>query len=60
MVMQEMAKPRDTFLLVRGQYDKQGEKVTPGVPAALAAAAGGRAGQPARAGAVAGAAATIR
>ena len=35
MVMQEMAKPRDTFLLMRGQYDKKGEKVTPGVPAAL-------------------------
>ncbi len=35
MVMQEMPKPRDTFMLVRGQYDKKGEKVTPGVPAAL-------------------------
>lgn len=32
MVMQEMDKPRDTFLLVRGQYDKPGEKVTPGTP----------------------------
>jgi hypothetical protein len=35
MVMQEMDKPRDTFMLVRGQYDKKGEKVTPGVPAAF-------------------------
>jgi hypothetical protein len=35
MVMQEMDKPRDTFVLVRGQYDKLGEKVTAGVPAAL-------------------------
>jgi hypothetical protein len=35
MVMQENTKPRETFLLMRGQYDKPGEKVTPGVPAAL-------------------------
>ena len=35
MVMQEMAKPRDTFLLLRGEYDKKGEKVTAGVPAFL-------------------------
>jgi hypothetical protein len=35
MVMQEMASPRDTFLLVRGQYDKPGEKVTAEVPASL-------------------------
>src|SRR5207237_568254 len=35
MVMQEMPKPRDTFILVRGQYDRKGEQVTPGVPAAL-------------------------
>src|SRR6185436_1362845 len=33
MVMQDMATPRETFLLIRGQYDKAGEKVTPGVPA---------------------------
>ncbi len=32
MVMQEMDKPRDTFLLLRGQYDKKGAKVTAGVP----------------------------
>jgi mono/diheme cytochrome c family protein len=35
MVMQEMPKPRDTYLLVRGQYDRHGAKVTTGVPAAL-------------------------
>jgi hypothetical protein len=35
MVMQEMPRARDTFLLVRGQYDKHGEKVLPGVPASL-------------------------
>jgi hypothetical protein len=32
MVMQEMEKPRETFMLVRGQYDKKGEKVTGDVP----------------------------
>jgi Protein of unknown function (DUF1553)/Protein of unknown function (DUF1549)/Planctomycete cytochrome C len=32
MVMQEMDKPRDTFMLVRGQYDKRGDQVVPGVP----------------------------
>jgi hypothetical protein len=37
MVMQDMANPRDTFILIRGQYDKHGEKVTPGVPASMAA-----------------------
>jgi mono/diheme cytochrome c family protein len=35
MVMQEMAKPRDTFMLIRGQYDKHGDKVTAGLPASL-------------------------
>ena len=33
--MAEMKKPRDTFILGRGQYDNPGEKVTPGVPAFL-------------------------
>lgn len=32
MVMQELPKPRDTFILMRGQYDKLGEQVTAGVP----------------------------
>jgi hypothetical protein len=35
MVMRELPAPRDTFLLVRGQYDKHGEKVLPGVPTCL-------------------------
>ena len=35
MVMQEMASPRDTFVLIRGAYDRHGEKVTAGLPAAL-------------------------
>jgi hypothetical protein len=35
MVMQEMPVARETFLLVRGQYDKHGEIVQPGVPVSL-------------------------
>ena len=35
MVMQEMEKPRDTFILTRGQYDKPGDRVSAGVPAFL-------------------------
>src|SRR4029077_1618904 len=35
MVMGEMTKPRDTFVLGRGQYDNRKEKVTPGVPSFL-------------------------
>ena len=35
MVMQETPQPRDCFVLVRGQYDKPGEKVTAALPAAL-------------------------
>jgi hypothetical protein len=35
MVMAEMSKPRDTFVLGRGQYENKGEKVTPGVPSFL-------------------------
>jgi hypothetical protein len=35
MVMQELPRPRETFMLERGQYDKKGEKVSPGVPASL-------------------------
>ena len=35
MVMAEMKKPRDTFILGRGQYDNPKEKVTPGVPSFL-------------------------
>jgi hypothetical protein len=35
MVMEEMPKPRDTFVLVRGQYDKHGARVTAALPAFL-------------------------
>jgi hypothetical protein len=35
MVMEDMSKPRDTFLLIRGQYDKKGEKVEAGIPSVL-------------------------
>jgi hypothetical protein len=41
MVMQEMPTPRDTFVLIRGEYDKHGEKVSPGVPASLPPLAAG-------------------
>ncbi|MFM8275236.1 MAG: DUF1553 domain-containing protein, partial [Gemmata sp.] len=37
MVMEEMPKPRDAFVLLRGEYDKKGERVQPGVPVALGA-----------------------
>jgi hypothetical protein len=37
MVMQEMEKLRDTTILLRGEYDQHGAKVTPGVPAFLQA-----------------------
>jgi hypothetical protein len=35
MVMSEMAAPRDSFVLIRGSYDKPGEKVAPAVPSFL-------------------------
>ena len=35
MVMQEMAKPRPTHLLIRGAYDNPGARVHAGTPAAL-------------------------
>jgi hypothetical protein len=42
MVMREMATPRPAHVLIRGQYDRPGQKVGPGVPAVLG---GWRAGQ---------------
>jgi hypothetical protein len=36
MVMEEMAAPRETHLLIRGMYDRPGDVVTPMLPAALA------------------------
>ena len=35
MVMKEMEKPRETFVLARGDYRNQADKVEPGVPAVL-------------------------
>jgi len=35
MVMQDMPKPRETFVLMRGAYDKPGAKVTADVPSFL-------------------------
>lgn len=35
MVMEEMEKPRDTFVLVRGNFQHKGEKVTAAVPKVL-------------------------
>ncbi len=35
MVMEEMPKPRETRVLIRGDYEKKGERVYPGVPAAI-------------------------
>ena len=37
MVMGELAKPRETFVLARGDYRNRTEKVEPGVPAVLPA-----------------------
>ena len=39
MVMEEMAKPRETHVLIRGQYDRRGDAVTAGFPAAIPAPA---------------------
>lgn len=35
MVMQEMSPPRETHVLIRGEYDKHGPRVMPGVPASM-------------------------
>ncbi|MBX9580650.1 MAG: PSD1 and planctomycete cytochrome C domain-containing protein [Gemmataceae bacterium] len=35
MIFRDAEKARDAFVMARGQYDKPGEKVRPGVPAAL-------------------------
>jgi hypothetical protein len=35
MVMEEIKPPRETHVLIRGQYDHPGETVSPGVPASL-------------------------
>jgi hypothetical protein len=35
MTFADRAKPRDAFVMTRGQYDRPGDKVEPGVPAVL-------------------------
>lgn len=35
MVMEDAEQPRETFVLIRGQYDQPGERVDAGVPASL-------------------------
>ena len=35
MVMQESPTPRETYVLLRGEYDKHGDRVAPGLPASL-------------------------
>lgn len=35
MVMKEIEKPRDAFVLIRGEYDKRGEKVEASLPKVL-------------------------
>jgi len=35
MVMEEMKEPKPAFVLKRGDYDKLGDRVTPGTPASL-------------------------
>jgi hypothetical protein len=35
MVAKEVEQPRETFMLMRGEYDKKGDKVEAGVPAIL-------------------------
>jgi len=35
MVMEEMPAPRDSHVLLKGAYDRPGEKVSPGVPGVL-------------------------
>ena len=35
MVMEDLPRPRDTFVLLRGEYDKHGDRVEPGTPAVL-------------------------
>ncbi|MFO0805548.1 MAG: DUF1553 domain-containing protein [Gemmataceae bacterium] len=40
MVMQDMPKPRDTFILTRGTYDKHESKVSAGIPQVFGGTAG--------------------
>lgn len=40
-IFRDMDKPRDSFVMMRGQYDKPGEPVVPGTPAALSLTSSG-------------------
>ena len=60
MVMGELEKPRETFVLARGDYRNQTEKVQPGVPAMLPPLEAWRAAQSTDAGEVAGRSPGIR
>ena len=40
MVMRDLPKPREAFVLMRGEYDKRGDAVTAGLPKALPAGSG--------------------
>ncbi len=40
MVMEDASPPRKSYILKRGQYDKPGEEVTPGIPSFLPALVG--------------------
>jgi hypothetical protein len=42
MVMEELPAPRAAYILVRGEYDRRGDRVEPGVPSALSATSAGR------------------
>lgn len=35
MVMEDLSEPRDAFVLIRGEYDKRGDRVLANVPASL-------------------------
>lgn len=35
LIAKERDKPRDTYMLIRGEYDKKGDKVGPGLPSIL-------------------------
>ncbi len=35
MVMEEREQPRETFVLLRGQFDQRGDKVTPSMPSSI-------------------------
>ena len=37
MIFRDLMKPRDAYVMLRGQYDKPGDSVQPGVPAILPA-----------------------